>query len=104
MPKKKEIPLIKKPPIKEEIRELVKSGAFQWFLNRVAFHLNSIDTVRDINLENINEALARRMALNIIEFALADIYEAGALQELQKKISEEEDNIIKRLKELKQEY
>ena len=104
MPKKKEIPFIKKPPIKEEIRELVKSGAFQWFLNRVAFHLNSIDTVRDINLENINEALARKMALNIIEFALADIYEAGALQELQKKLADDEDNIIKRLREMKSEY
>ena len=74
------------------------------FWIELLFIKNSIDTVRDINLENINEALARKMAIEIIEFALADIWEQGALQELQKRISEEEDNIIKRLKELKQEY
>ena len=102
--KKKEIQIIKKAPIKEEIRELVKSGAFQWFLQRIAFHLNEIDTVRDISSENLGEALARKMAIEIIENALADIWEVGDLVQLQKKISEEEDSIIKRLKNIKEEY
>ena len=102
--KKKEIKIIKKPPIKEEIRELIKNQAFQWFLQRIAYNLNTIDTVRDITLGNLDEVLARKMAIEIIENALADIWQEGDLQELQKKISEEEDSIIKRLQEMKNEY
>jgi len=102
--KKKEIPVIKKSPIKEEIRELVKSSTFQWFLNRIAFHLNSIDTVRDITLENLDEALARKLAIEIIENAFADIWEKGDLQALQNKLAEEEDSIIKKLQNLKNEF
>lgn len=102
--KKKEIPFVKKPPIQEEIRELVKNSSFQWFLNRIAFHLNGIDTVRDITLENIDEALARKMAIEIIENALADFWQAGELEALQKKLAEEEDNIIKRLENIQSEF
>ena len=93
-----------KPPIKENIRTWIKDETTQWFLQRIAFHLNSIDTVRDITLENMNEALARKMAIEIIESALADIWEQGDLQALQKKLAEEEDSIIKKLKEIKEEY
>ena len=103
MPKKKEVNLIKEP-VKEEVRELLKNEAFQWFLQRIAFHLNSIDTVRDINLENVDEALARKMAIEIIENAFADFWEKGELQALQKKLAAEEENIIRRIEKTKDEY
>ena len=102
--KKKEIPVVKKSPIKEDIRSWIQDGTTQWFLNRIAFHLNGIDTVRDIIPENLDEALARKLAIEIIENALADIWEAGDLQMLQQKLSEEEDSILKKLKEIKNEY
>ena len=104
MPKKRKEIQVVKSPIKESIREWVKNSTTQWFLNRLAWHLNEIDTVRDITLENMNEALARKMAIEIIENALADIWQEGDLQALQKKISEEEDNIIRKLKSIKEEY
>jgi len=93
----------KKPP-KKTIRQWVKDETTSWFLERLAFHLNSIDTVRNITLENLDEALARKMAIEVIENALADIYQEGELAELQKKLAEDEDSIIKRLKEVKSEF
>ena len=106
MPKKKKvsIPAMKKRPDKEFIREWVQNETTQWFLNKLALHLNAIDTVRDVSLENVDEIPARNMAITIIEGALADIWEDGALSELQKRISEEEDNIIKRFKNIKDEF
>jgi len=106
MPKKKKvsIPVMKKNPDKEFIREWVQNETTQWFLNKLALHLNAIDTVRDVSLENVDEIPARNMAITIIEGALADIWEDGALSELQKRISEEEDNIIKRFKNIKDEF
>lgn len=94
---------MRKKPLKSEIREWVKNSITQWFLERLSFHLNEIDTVRNINPENIDEALARKMALEIVENAIADVYEAGDLVELQKKVSEEEDNILRRIKEISKE-
>jgi hypothetical protein len=104
MPKRKKEIQVVKAPIKEDIREWVKLETTQWFLNRIAFHLNSIDTVRDITLENIDEALARKMAIEVIEDTLADIWQEGDLALLQRKLAEEEDSIIKRLKSIKEEY
>ncbi len=91
-------------PEENKIKEWVKDETTQYFLSRLAWYLNSIDTVRDITLENINEALARKLAIEIIENALADIYEAGNLQALQKIISEEENGILKRFKNMSEQY
>ena len=94
---------MRKPP-KIKFKEWAKDDVTQYFLGRLAFHLNEIDTVRNITLENIDETLARKMAIEIIENALADVYLEGELHKFQKKVSEEEDNILKRLREMKQEY
>lgn len=93
-----------KKPTPEQIREMVKSEPFRWFMERLAYQMNYIDTVRNITKENLNEALARRMAIEIIENAFADLYEAGELEKLQKKIAREEDNILKKIKEYQDEY
>ena len=85
-----------KKPNKVEVRELVKSDSFKWFLERIATYTNGIDTVR--NVENGGELVARQLAITVIENAFADIFEAGELAELQKKVGEDEDNIIKKIK------
>jgi len=91
-----------KKPHQKEIEEMVKSKPFQWYVERLAFHLNEIDTVR--NVKDGNELVARKLAIEIIENALADVYEAGNLAQLQKKLAEEENSVIKSLKQLKSEY
>jgi len=93
-----------KKPLKANIKEWVKDSTTQWFLDRLAFYLNEIDTVRNITLENIDETLARKMAIEIIENALSDIWQEGELEKYQKKLADEEDSIIKRLKEIKQDF
>lgn len=94
---------MKQPP-KTEIRAWVKTATTQWFLNRLAYHLNEIDTVRNITLENLDEALARKMAIDIIENALADIEQDGELMAIQSKLAEDADSVITRLKNLREEY
>jgi hypothetical protein len=89
-----------KKPSPEEIRELVKKEAFQWYLERLAFRMNQIDTVRNINKDNLEEAWASRMAIEIIEQTLADIYQDGEIEKYQKKVVENEDNIVKALKDI----
>jgi len=95
---------MRKKPDKESIKKWLKDETTKWFLEKLAWYLNTIDTVRDINSENIDEALARKMAIDIIEGALADVWEAGELEKLQRKIASEEDNILKRLREITFEY
>jgi len=87
-----------KKPQKDQIRDLVKSDSFQWFLKRMATFLNEIDTVR--NVENGGELVARKLAISIIENAFADLFEAGDLAELQKKIAEDEENIISKIQRI----
>jgi len=102
MPKRK-IP-ITPTPIKEDIREWVKNPTTQWMINKIALHLNTLDTVRDVTMENIEMALAKRLAIETVENIFSDIYEYGDLVELQKNLASEEDNILKKLKELKEDY
>lgn len=91
-----------KTPSKEVIRDMVNTEGFQWFLWKTAQYLNDIDTVR--NVEKGDELVARKLVIRILENALADVYEAGKLAELQKKVAEDETNIIKQYKNLKEEY
>ena len=91
-----------KKPQKDQIRDLVKSDSFKWFLERIAIYLNSIDTVR--NVENGSETVARQLAITMIENAFKDIFEEGELAELQKKVSEDEELILNKFKNLKEEY
>lgn len=94
-----------KKPGSGKTREWVKNDVTQWFLEKLALYMNEIDTVRDINLNNIDVALARRLAIEVIENAFGDILEAGELQIFQKKVAESESNTIKTLKDLpKSEY
>lgn len=87
---------------KSQIQEMVKTDAFRYFLERLAMELNRIDTVRNINPANLNEVLARRIAIEIVENALSEVYETGELQSLQKEVASQEDNIIKKFSELKE--
>ena len=102
MPKKK-IPVIKKA-VKEDIREWVKLPTTQYFINKIALHLNSIDTVRDINEENIDTALARSLAITVVENVFADIYQEGDLEVLQREIADSEENILQKLRNLRGDY
>jgi hypothetical protein len=89
-----------KQPSPQEIREMVKSRPFQWYLERLAYHTNAIDTVRNAQQDNLNLLLAAKMAIEIIENTLSDIYQNGELEKFQKKQSEEEQNPIKNLQEI----
>jgi len=91
-----------KKPNKIQIRELVKNDNFKWFLERMATYLNGIDTVR--NVENGEELVARQKVIEIIEDAFADVFDVGELAELQKKVAEDEENIIKRIQNITEEY
>ena len=102
--KKIVVPVTKKPPIKENIREWVKNETTQWFLNKLAQNLNTIDTVRDITAVNTDQAFARSIAITLVEEVLWDIWEAGEMTELQKRVSEEEENIVNKFKKVKDEY
>lgn len=84
------------------VREWMKNDTTRWFLAKLAWHLNEIDTARGV--ESGDEYKARSLAIQIIENALGDIWEAGELTKLQKKISQEEDSIIKKLENIPQEY
>ncbi len=95
---------MRKRPTKAQIRELLKNETFQWLLERLAFEMNQIDTVRNITPENLNNQLAARLAIEIIENWLGELWELGELRELQQESKKEEDRIIKSLRELKQEY
>ena len=58
-----------------------------------------------IRQSDIDEVWARKMAIEIFENACADVWEAGSLGELQKKIaSEEATDVIKGLVNIKDEY
>lgn len=89
-------------PTKEEIKKWVEDETTQYLLGRWAFYINSIDTVR--NIKNDNETVSRRLAIEIFEAGLADIYGAGELEKYQKRIADEEENVIKKMRELKREY
>ena len=81
---------------------MVKTDSFQWFLWQTTRYLNEIDTVR--NVEKGEELIARKMVIQLLENALSDVYDAGELAELQKKVAEDESNIINQFKNLKEEY
>ena len=91
-----------KTPTKAELRKWLKDNNTKWFLDKLAWHLNVIDTVR--NVENGDELMARKIAVSIIERTVADLWVSGGLQELQQKISKEEESLLERVKNLKEEY
>jgi hypothetical protein len=85
-----------KKPTQEEIHQWTKNKVTKWYLERLANYLNEIDTVR--NVKKGDELIGRQAAINIIEDSLGDIYEAGKLKDLQKRIAEKEDNVIFRVR------
>lgn len=89
-----------KKPTPQTIKEWLKQDVSQWFLERIAYHLNSIDTVRDITPDKKEEAVARKIAIDIVENALGDIYSTFDIKEKQRVMGEEEKNLIKTLKAL----
>ena len=94
---------MRKIPTKAQIRELLKNEVFQYLLERLANEINQIDTIRNITPENLNQHLAGRMAIEMIENWLGEIWEVGQLRELQKESKKEEDRILERLRQMKKE-
>ena len=88
----------------DEIKQWLKEDTTKFVLEKLAQEMNRIDTIRNIKPDNITEHLAGRMAIEIIENWLGEIWEAGELEKIQKEAKTEEERIIKSLQELKQEY
>jgi hypothetical protein len=91
-----------KTPEKEEIKKWVDDSVTQYLIGRWAFYLNGIDTVR--NVKDPQETIARKLAIEIFENGLDDIYAVGELHKYQKKLSDSEDNVIKRLRDIANNY
>lgn len=88
----------------EEIREWLKNDTTRWVLEKLTQEINHIDTIRNITKENLTEHLAGRMAIEMIENWLGEIWEAGELGKIQKEAKNEEERIIKSLREIEQNY
>lgn len=88
-----------KKPTKEEIAKWTQHRVTKWYLERLATYLNEIDTVR--NVRNGDELIGRKAAITVVEDAIADIYEVGQLKDLQKKIAENDENVVFRVRNTK---
>ena len=94
-------------PSPQEIRDWLKGDFGKWFLEITAYHLNEIDTVSNIKdidgLKKIaTDQLGAKKAKDIIIDILSDIFEAGEIEEHQKKVADKEDNVIKSLKDFEE--
>ena len=94
---------MKKPSV-ETIREWLNDEPTRWLLERIAFHLNKIDTVSNIKDSDSIEKVAidqagAKKAKDVIVDVFNDIYEAGKIEETQKEVAKNEDNVIKNLQD-----
>jgi hypothetical protein len=91
-------------PSPEEIQRWLKNGTTKWVLEVLAKEVNKIDTIRNITPDNVEEHLAGRLAIEMTENWLREVWHAGELEQFQKEARGEDEKIIKSLKDIQSEY
>lgn len=79
-----------------DVSELLKCKAFQRFLESLALEINVLDSVRDINEINKDMAVAKRLAIDVIENALADLFVACNFDKIKDDVRGSEESVIER--------